>query len=219
MKGIVELRRRLRPQAKTGGRTHMTSVEVRAAIFAVRVNTAKARGEKLRYRKVKVLRTKQILGIDPAALEELKKKSARTIDSLERHMKRADFHLHKQVTAQKFSEFMNSWRANLRWIRLHLAYFKPLLSGPFEGRKTRFQIILKELIEVAKDEIRMQGYLPPNDQELRRVMLLYSCSSRRFREGPWTPQYIVAHHSRGGARWHLFDFIQKRIPLESATEG
>jgi hypothetical protein len=219
MNGIVELRRRLRPMAKAGGRTHMTSTELRAAIFAVRVNAAWWRSKKVRNRKVEQLRTKEMLGIDPATLNELTKKSARTIRSLERYTKRADYRLRKLVPAEAFSKFMNSWRANLRWIRLHLAYFKPLQPRLLEGRKTAFQIILNELIDVAKEAMEREGYLSPNDHELRRVMRLYSCSSRRFREGPYTAQYIFEHHSSEGTRWHLIEFIEKRIPLKLVAQA
>ena len=82
-----------------------------------------------------------------------------------------------------------------------------------------FQIILNELIEIAKEMISAEGLLPPNDKELRRVMRLYSCSSRRFREGPYTVPYILEHRSSEYTRWHLVEFVQKRITLRPVAQG
>ncbi len=217
MDEIADLRKRLRPKARAGGRTHMTSTDLRAAIFAVRVNADWWRSERVRNRTVKLLRTKEILGIDPETLNELKEKSARTIRSLERHMKRADYRLRKLVPAESFSGLMNSWRAHLRWIRLHLAYFKSLRSV-LGGRKTAFQILLTELVEAAKEMISAEGYLPPDEHELRRVMRLYSCSSRRFREGPFTVPHVLEHRSRFTVIFHLIEFLEKRMPLKLAVQ-
>lgn len=109
--------------------------------------------------------------IDPGTLKELKAKSARTIRSLERYTKRADYRLRELVPQENYFGYMNSWKAHLRWIRLHLVYFKPL-NLVRTGRKTMFQIILNELIEVAKEMISAEGLLPPSEVELRRVMRL-----------------------------------------------
>lgn len=216
MDGIVNLSRRLRSKARAGCRTHMTSIDLRAAIFAVRVNTSWWQYQKVIGQKLEA-RTKEVMQIDPDTLKKLMTKSARTILSLERHTKRADYRLGALVSSEDYIEYMDSWKAHLRWIRLHLVYFKPLRPHFLKGRKGSFQIILNELIEVAKEMISAEGLLPPKDGELRRIMRLYSCSSRRFREGHYTVPYVINHRSSEYTRWHLVEFIQKRITLRSAA--
>lgn len=135
-------------------------------------------------------KTKGVFGIDPATLNKLKTKSVGTIRSLERCTKRADYRLRGLVLPENFAGFMNCWKAHLHWIRLHLAYFKPLRSF-LKGSKGLLQITLNELIEMAKEMISAQGLLLPSDTKLRRVMRLYSWSSRRFREGHYTVHYVL----------------------------
>ncbi len=216
MQGIVDLWKRLRPKARAGGRAHMTSIDLRVAIFAVRVNTSWWQHQKVTGRKLST-RAKEVMRIDAGTHKELKTKSARTIGTLERHMKRADYRLHGLVPSEKFAGVMDNWKAHLHWIRLHLVYFKPLRLR-LKGRKTAFQILLNELIEVAKEMISAEGLLPPSDTELRRVMRLYSTSSRRFREGARTVPYVLEHRSSEYTRWHVIDFVQKRIVLKPVEQ-
>lgn len=123
MNQIIELWRRLRSQSKTGGRVGMNTIEIRAAIFAVRVNMDWFRRRRNATRK-NTARAKEFLGTDPASLKRLKQQSQRTIGSLERHLKRANSRLMAELERQDFDGFMALWRAHLIWMRFHLVYFK-----------------------------------------------------------------------------------------------
>ena len=154
-----------------------------------------------------------MMGIDPTAFEELKTKSARTIRSLERHMKRADYRLRQLVPPEDYVALIDCWKKHLRWIRLHLVYFKPV-RPILKKSKTRYQLVLNDLIAAAKYMISAEGFLLPSEVELRRVMRMYARSARRGREAYYTVQHIIGHKFSEISRWHLVEFIEKRVPLQ-----
>jgi hypothetical protein len=96
MDQIVDLWKKLRPKAERGGRVRLNAIELRAAIFAVRVNSDWWRLQKYQGRKHKA-KTKQMLRIDPESLRAIHIRASRTIRSLERHMKRANSRLLNQT--------------------------------------------------------------------------------------------------------------------------
>ena len=95
----------------------------------------------------------------------------RVICSIERQMKRANRVLFKLVTWEQYAALVNAWTAHLRWMRLHIAYFKPL-PKTIRGCKIGRQAILDELVLIAARGIRYQAYQPPELEELRRIMRL-----------------------------------------------
>ena len=96
--------------------------------------------------------------------------------TLERNLKRANRALLKSVSRSEFVAQMRDWRAHLNWMRLHIAYFEPLRPRAF-GQKTRQQNILDELVRMAEHGIRIEGYQPPEAEELRRIMRMYASSA------------------------------------------
>jgi hypothetical protein len=175
MARIVSLWKLLNPRAKAGGRVTMDSIELRATIFAIRVYVDYVRGRrKSRQRSSSDLDAQ--LPLDEESFARLKIRSKRVILTLERNLKRANRALLKSVSRSEFVAQMRDWRAHLNWMRLHIAYFEPLRPRAF-GQKTRQQNILDELVRMAEHGIRIEGYQPPEAEELRRIMRMYASSA------------------------------------------
>jgi hypothetical protein len=216
MDQMVELWKRLRPKAKTGGRTEMTAIEVRAAVLAVRVNWDFWRYEKHRQRK-NLARAKQVVGVDPETLRQLQKRAQRTIHSLERHMKRANRQLLSLVGQVAYTALMSVWRGHMRWIRLHLVYFRPR-RPILKASKKRYQIILDDLEKMAREAIAQEGYQQPTEGELRHVMRLFARSARRGRQGTFDMPYMLRHRQDRSVKSKLAKFVLGRIHLQHLPE-
>ena len=217
MDKILDLWKRLRPKAKAGGRVQMDTIEIRAAIFAIRANIDFVRKRRHDLRRLD-LETRARFVIDDKSLAQLKTKSQRTIHSLERHMKRANRALIKPITREQYALLIHAWKPHLRWMRLHIAYFKPRLPI-IRGRKIGQQAILDELMQMADHGIRNAGYQPPEPEELRRIMRLYASSARRWREGPYTVQYMMENKTYYQAVSHLSMFVLRRLDLEKLSKS
>lgn len=216
MNQIVGLWKLLRPKANRGGRAHLNAIEIRAAILAVRVNSDWWRLRKHELRKHKA-RTKQMLGVDAESLQKLEKRASLTIRSLERHLKRANYRLLAQVERGSYDALMSAWREHVRWIRLHLVYFRP--QRPIIRRsKTQYQLILDQLEEMARVAIAEEGYQLPSDTELRRVMRLFTFSSRRGRRGYFDIICMLRNTRSEIAKSKLAEFILERLDLKPLAE-
>ena len=190
----------------------MSAVELGAAIFAIRSNIGYARRRRYDCR-LKSAETKNELLIDNYSFEQLKIKSHRLIHSLERHLKRANTALSKSVTRDEFAALIGRWKAHLRWMRLHIVYFKPL--RPIIGkRRIRQQQDLDELMKMAERGIHNAGYRSPEPRELRRMMRLFARSTRRWREGENTVLYMLENKRDLTAKWYLAQFVLHRLTLE-----
>jgi len=147
----------------SGGRVRLSSLELRIAVFAVRINLDERRLLK-HHRRTWDAQTRRRFGIDDASIRSLRRASKKTITSLERHTKRADRALLKQVSKQQFGAVMSCWRAHLRWMRLYLVYFKPL--RPIARPKRRQQRNLDLLMDMARRGLRYAGFEAPEHSDL-----------------------------------------------------
>jgi hypothetical protein len=212
MDQILVLWKALQTKAAAGGRVQMNATQVRAAILSVRVNLDWWRLRKHQGRRWKQ-ETKVRFGIDEHSLRELRTKSQRVIRTLERHMKRANRALRAAVTHNEYEALLKAWRMHLRWMRLHLVYFRswpPVVTG----RKKRHQLILDNLMVMAEQGLRHMGYQAPDAKDLRKLVRLYARSSRRFREGIWTVEYLMKYPTFFDAKWHPAEFIARRRDLK-----
>jgi hypothetical protein len=107
---VIAMGNALRSKATVGGRVKMNCIQIRAAIFAIRVNQGRwrrhnydvrRRNADTKRRRIEIYRTKVELGdtnaqmemgplIEEQNLKPLHIKSGRVVRSLERHMKRAN---------------------------------------------------------------------------------------------------------------------------------
>jgi len=217
MDEIVSLWRRLHPKSKAGGRVHMNAVELRAAIFAIRANISDVRRRRYECRH-KSPESKNEPLIDNQSFELLKIKSKRMINSLERRMKQADSALSKSIIREECAAVMGRWRLHLRWMRLHIVYFKP--PRPiFSSRRIRQQKDLDELVKMAERGLQNEGYQPPKPQELRRMMRLFARSARRFREGGNFVQRMLEKKRDFTNKWYLGQFVLDRLTLEKLMKS
>jgi hypothetical protein len=217
MSEIVALWRRLQSKAQRGGRMQMNANEVRAATLAVRVDSDWWRYQKHRRRK-NTARAKQFVGVDPKTLSQLRERAHRTIQSLERHTKRASRRLLSIVGQDAYDALMFAWRAHVKWMRLHVVYFRPRRPIIKAGKK-RYQIILDDLEKMAREALRQEGYQEPAEGELRRVMRLFTRSSRRGRRGALDIPYMLNYRQDRFAKSRLADFVLIRLSLPRLPEG
>jgi hypothetical protein len=212
MEEILLFWQRLFPRSSSGGRMQMTTIEIRIAIFAVRVNLDLWRRQKHDARKL-TARAKCLVGVDGESLIALTRRSRRTIATLERHLKRSNRVAIAVRTNEEYSALTRAWRKHLRWMRLYLAYFKPLppVRG---GRKTRHQAIIDTLVDMAAQGLRDKGVHLPNEIELRWLMRLFARSSRRGCRAGYTIPFMMSHKTTFNAKLHLANFVLDRMDLK-----
>jgi hypothetical protein len=215
MDEITGLWKRLKPKAKTGGRVQMDAIELRATIFSIRANLDYVRSRRHFYRRLK-FEDKAALRLDDGSFEQLNLKSQRVIHTLERHTKRANRNLLKCVSRDAYGLLMDAWRLHLRWMRLHIVYFKPLTM---KGRKGKQQKMLEELMQMAEVAIENDGLEQPEPSELWRIIRLYASSARRSREGIHHIHYMLRNKHLAEPRVYLVDFILKRLKLKELSKS
>lgn len=237
MNQIIALWKALRTKSTIGGRVQMTAIQVRAAIFAIRVNQERWRRHNYdvrrgnadtKRRSLDIYRTKIEKGYTNAQvemcplvkeenLEPLYIKSERVLRSLERHMKRANRLVLSLVQREGYSALMGAWRRHLRWMRLRLVYFTPLPSM-LQGQKYLQQIILDKLGEMAEHGLRGRGYQPPDAKELRKMMRLYVQYARRGREENFSVPFLMQREKNVSSTNHMAFFVLRRLNLEPSPE-
>ena len=74
-------------------------------------------------------------------------------------------------------------------------------------------------MRIADHGIRILGYQPPEPEELRRIMRLYASSARRWREGPYTVQYMMENKTYYQATCYLSTFVMHRLDLEKLSKS
>jgi hypothetical protein len=111
---------------------------------------------------------------------------------------------------------MKQWRAHVRWMRLHFAYFKRQRAR-LPGRKTAFQQLLNDLTGVAMIGIQGEGYKLPDPIRLRKIMRLYVAYTRRGRL-PYPIGYMLNNETATGARYVLCRFVEQRLNLVEIEE-
>lgn len=212
MDKFIALCEQLRSKTKSGGRVEMGTIELRVTIFAIRAYIDFVRGRRHRHRR-SAPEVKALLLLDDQSFDKLKTKSKRVINTLERHLKRANRGLQKSVTPEGFALLMKDWKDHLIWMRLHIAYFKPP-PPVVKGRRIQQQRNLDELMKMAEHGIRNEDHQPPEAKELRRMMRLYVRSARRGREGVYDVPYTLRNKNYFTANRHVGMFVLDRLKLK-----
>lgn len=132
-----------------------------------------------------------------------------TIRSLERYLKRANRLLLKVSSSAQYVASMQNWRGHLRWMRLHLVYFKPW--PPIWRPKRRQQRNLDLLTEMALRGLKNEGYAPPEPGELRQALRGYSRSSRRGHQGAYTVPEMLRYQNNFNYKRHLAQWVLPRV--------
>lgn len=208
MEKIIELGKALSTKRDKGRWMEMDAVELRAAAFAVRSHLDFVRLLRRQQRR-ESLAEKARLHIDDKSYAQLKAKSQRVISLLERHMKRANRAAIKSIGIRQHDVLVVIWKAHLRWMRLHIAYYKPW-GRSAHGRRKRQQRHLDELMEMAKLAVRGEGHRRPSRKKLRHLMRLYARYSRSGRRGYWTVESLLENKDTYRAQWNMAQFVIKR---------
>ncbi len=211
MDRIRALRTRMKPIATTGGRVEMNDIDIRAAIYAARVNLQLLRRHVHDARR-KDAKTKKTLGLDRAAIKKRKQQTGPVIKSLERYLKRATRSSLKITSRSEFAQMSKEWRSHLLWMKFHLAYFKQVIGVKRPGVVRR--IVIDQLTVIAEKAIRYEGFEIPDSRELRQIIRLYVRYSRRGRIGTFHFRYMLQNGQRREAQEFLFEFVKKRIKLK-----
>lgn len=127
-------------------------------------------------------------------------------------MKRANRLLFSMLTKTEYQLLIEMWRQHLRWMRLHLAYFKPL--PPILHSKRRKKEILDILTDMALKGLKNEDCVPPDLSELRRVLRLYVRSSNRGREGRNSVPEMLKFPNHFGSTWFLAQWVIARTRVE-----
>jgi hypothetical protein len=210
---VVGLWQSLRPKISKGGRVQMNAFEIRIAIFALRANIGWHRHWKHKLR-ASDAETKQRWKIDPESLKRLRSRTRRVIHSLERYLKRANRRMLLSIDKADFSALLGVWRAHLRWMRVHIAYF-PAPRPLMKGRKAMSQRILDEMVAIAERGLRDKGYQAPDPEDLRKLMRLYAAYSRRGRIGSFSVPVLMQFKKSLSCAWQLAAFVlqRRKLPL------
>jgi hypothetical protein len=208
---VLSLARRMRSRVDRGGRFRMSSIEIRAAIFGVRINADWLRFRKQAQQRLSGRKSSSIdIGVAPEV--QLKKRTAETISTLERHLKRANYRLLSIMPRGDYDNLTKRWRAHIRWMRLHLAYFQTLRPEFLTGKKRARQLIVDDLTAIAVMAIRREGYELPDAVALRKVIRQFLAYSRRGRL-PYQLTYMLNKKTEHGAANILFRFVEQRLNL------
>ena len=217
MEKVLSLRDSLKTDSKNGRRVSLDTIELRVAIFGIRAYIEFVRLQRRQQRR-KGRKFKASAPIDERTIALLKAMSRRVILSLERHMKRANRTSMKAIGKKGHDALVASWKAHLRWMRLHIAYFKPW-GQPVHGLRKRQQKDLDELMQMAKRGLRNARYQQPSDKELRHVMRLYARYSRQGRQGNWTVHSLVENKQRFDNTYHLAHFVIDHLRLKELSKS
>jgi hypothetical protein len=157
------------------------------------------------------------IDFDADSEKRLKRQTARAIQTLERHLKRANYRLLTQITRPGYDALMTAWRSHLLWMRLRLAYFKPFRPILLSRRKRDYQAVLDQMTSIAVAGIQRDGYELPDTADLRRVMRQFLAYTRRDRI-PYPIPYLLKNGELPGIQSILVRFVEERLNLVEITQ-
>jgi hypothetical protein len=217
MDKTLALEETFKGKPQNGRRVKMDTFQLRTAIFAIRAHVDYVR--LLRHQnRSEDPEAKARMQIDDRSFALLKAKAHRVIRSLERYVKKANRILITEIGKEKYAALMISWKAHLRWMRLHIAYFKPW-GKPVLGRRKRQQQDLDGLMEMATHGLRNAGYRPPKEKQLRHLMRLYARYARSGQQGHWTIQFLLDKRNGFSNTYHLAHFVIDRSKLKELSKS
>lgn len=162
MQLITDLWVRSKPSKSQRVRLQLNFLELSACILAVRVGKDYER-----------LRLRRKISI------ERKRAMKRVISSLERELKRARRTYAADMGEDAYKQMRAAWLEHLRWIRMHLVYFRRLRVNT-QPRKVH-KMIVDYGYERARSGLFARDLQPPEDRDLRRLVRLALRYIRRGR--------------------------------------
>jgi hypothetical protein len=209
MNRVLQVHAKLNPKKTTGGTIQLDSFELRALAFSARLTLQIQRDLAHKTRKTSLRETTEA-GVDPKSIRKLKQAIGKTIKFLEVVMKRAKRLFVSQRSNQNFKEESAEWRAHLRWMQLHLAFFKRIRVGSPNTRRMQRKNI-DQLVSMAKKEIAAVGYEMPEDKRIRNAVRLFISECRRGRVGYRHYRYLLNRRDEPDARSELLLHLAPRL--------
>jgi hypothetical protein len=216
MEEICDLGKILKLRSPKRRKVKVNTIQLRAAAFALRAHISFGRFFIRQHRTDPEIKANR--HIHKRSLDQLKAKSQRLICALEREIKRANRASVKALGREKYEELTMKWKMHLRWMRLHIAYFKPW-GRPAVGLRKLQQNDISVLMEMAKRGLRDARYHLPSDKDLRRVMRLYTRYARQGRQGKMTVHFIVDNKTWFQNRYHLAHFVIDHLNLKELSNS
>jgi len=216
MQRILNLERTLKTNGASRLQLQLDTFELRGVAFGIRTYVDFVRFYIRQQRTVYGLRPKQRIRTEYVA--ELRANSVPVIHAVERHMKRANRALLQFAGREQYDGLMATWKAHLRWMRLHISHYKPL-GKRAHGPRKRQQRDLDELMEMAKLAVRSEGHRAPRRIELRKLIRLYARYSRAGRPGYWSVRSLLENRNEYRAQWTLAQFVIDRCNSKELTKS
>jgi hypothetical protein len=213
MDRVVALRDRMKPKVGAGGRMQMGWLELRIATYACRVALDQAR-HPLSIHQTKVLRSRSGRPKSHPEVAALARKTRETIKCLERHQKKATRLYKTTVSDTDFSASIGEWKQHLRWMRMHLAFFREgevLRAGP--SLEKNYRKTARKILEITLEALDMEGYQLPPTKEVREAVRTYLryCRRGRIAHLHFTP--ILRSGGTYNERVALGEYIATRLRL------
>ena len=162
MQLIIDLWMQLKPSKSKRMRLRLNFLQLSACILAVRIGKDYER-----------LRLKRKISVED------KRAARRVIASLERELKRARQAYAADMGEDAYKQMRAAWLEHLRWIRMHLVYFRRLRV------RTQQRRVHKMIIDYGHERARAglfaRDLQPPDDRDLRRLVRLALRYIRRGR--------------------------------------
>lgn len=216
MERVLLLVEMVRPRKYKGGRLRVDSIDLRAMIFAARIQGEYVRHSKRTWKlsdEKKAVR----FGLDKLSMHRQHLRTGSTIRTLERHSKRADRQLLKKLTREEFATLMRMWRRHLRWMRLYLVYLKPGIpvtprSGPTLRQRER--AVIDRLVALARRALTEKGLQPPPEKRLRQLMRQ---RARTMRAWGARPEEVASNYEKFGGYWRLGEYVAAHTGRQGGT--
>lgn len=215
MQRVNRLWDKIKPLRTTGGQISVDEIDLRAALFAARTSV-KLQRHLLRKAQKKGAAAQRRLAQAKRAIQKAALGKERAVKFLEKERKRASRAFQAAAGGDELRAQAEEWRAHLRWMEFHLAYFKPP-PRPGAGRLQWRRLWLQTLRQIAEQAILEAGYQLPDGAALERTLRLYLNYSLRGRMGEFNHIYMTNHSSSWDARLRMLDFVQQRLVLEVAS--
>ena len=217
MNRTLRLCAKLRPRRSTGGMFKLDPFELRAAAFAARITLKMGRFEAQTTR-TSTPQVRKRQGMDLATVRNLAVKTKLCLRFLEQEMKRATRQFLKSATSGELKILSEEWRVHLRWMKYHLAYFKPFRPvGPGLRRLQRKRIDL--LLAMAKKAMDSKKGRIPNDKLVRDVIRRFIRDCHRGRVGDRNFLYMLKNQESPIALAELLEYVAPRLGLGGIKMG
>lgn len=212
MSRTVALCALLKPKRFSGGILELDSFQLRAAAFSARVTLKLQRfirdNKGVRRYSLEAQRDQ---GYDRASIKRLKLKVGRLIKLLEREMKRAARRSAAAGAGNAFEVLSEEWRAHLRWMQVHLAYFTPYRPGSGIGRLQRKRI---DRLVAMVNAIAIAGSVAPNEKLLRKTIRGFVHECHLGRVGYHDFLYMLRNELSPTIQAELFEYVASKMQLE-----